>query len=95
MSILHSYNPVEFFKAWFAAQYDAATARDLADFEAMLEADAATPVLNGSPEHFQQVVRAHIVSPWGHCRCGAGVGPRDYRKHIADVWAPHALPEGW
>lgn len=49
----------------------------------------------GSPEHFQQVVSAHVVSVWGHCRCGAQVGPTEYRKHIETVWLPHTLPDGW
>lgn len=49
----------------------------------------------GSPQHFRQVVNAHVVSIFGNCRCGARVGQSDaaYRAHIADVWQPHELPE--
>ncbi|WP_144721211.1 hypothetical protein [Cellulosimicrobium sp. TH-20] len=56
----------------------------------------ADRVTHGSPEHFQQVVDAHVVSTYGPnrwCRCGANVP--DYRAHIAAVWAPYALPDGW
>lgn len=49
----------------------------------------------GSPEHFQQVVSAHVVSMWATCRCGAYVGIGQYRAHIAKVWEPYALPDGW
>lgn len=55
----------------------------------------------GSPEHFQQVIGAHVVMPWStSCRCGvhlAPVGNTDaaWRKHIEQVWAPHALPAGF
>lgn len=51
----------------------------------------------GSPEHFQQVVSAHVVSVWGFCRCGSSVASRtaDYRAHIETVWRPHTLPAGW
>lgn len=53
--------------------------------------------VKGSPEHFQQVVSAHVVSLWGTCRCGTAVGegPAAYRAHIESVWRPHALPAGW
>lgn len=55
----------------------------------------------GSREHFQQVINAHVVTPFGShtwCRCGANVGaPTDaaMREHIRKVWAPWPLPEGW
>lgn len=48
---------------------------------------------HGSPEHFQQVISAHLVGLTGFCRCGASVA--SYREHIAQVWQPHQLPEGW
>ena len=52
---------------------------------------------HGSAEHFSQVVSAHVVGPWGNCRCGAHVGTTadQYRAHIGLVWQPYALPEGW
>lgn len=58
---------------------------------------ATNNVVKGSPEHFQQVVTAHVVSEWGNCRCGVrvGVGVAAYRAHIESVWRPHALPDGW
>jgi len=54
-------------------------------------------IVHGSPEHFQQVVKAHVVSPWGNCRCGShvGNGADRYRAHIARVWRPYELPEGF
>ncbi len=51
-------------------------------------------ITRGSPEHFQQVLRAHVVPPWSmYCRCGANAA--DYRRHIEQVWRPFPLPEGW
>lgn len=51
----------------------------------------------GSIEHFQQVTTAHVVGPWGTCRCGAAVGMTnaDYRRHIAYVWRPFKLPDSF
>lgn len=51
----------------------------------------------GSPEHFQRVVSDHVVSLHGTCRCGTYVGTDapEYRRHVARVWSPHTLPEGW
>jgi hypothetical protein len=50
--------------------------------------------VHGSPEHFGQVTQAHVVGPWGACRCGANVGTTvaAYRAHIATVWRPFDLP---
>ena len=47
----------------------------------------------GSPEHFQQVLDAHVVTFGTYCRCGAKV--TNYRTHIATVWRPYRLPVGW
>lgn len=50
-------------------------------------------VVHGSPEHFQQVIDAHVIGPSGnYCRCGASAA-NGYRAHIANVWRPYELPE--
>lgn len=52
-------------------------------------------VMHGSREHFQQVIDAHVIGPSGNfCRCGANAA-NGYRAHIADVWRPYELPEGF